>query len=443
MDKVLTSEVEHELVVTYQNIRKLIGSSQPLNEEVRENNYRLVMSYKEVEKVLSKSHGNTLKIERDIKNKEDLKFIAQHKINCLHCEAAIQVKPSGEVKLEDYLLYFTFQCPKCGKDFTAEKPNNDNDLLIYYKNLLEDIQNVGQIVTRFGKEKTYKEGEVRNLKKLYAALRQKVNKTNDLNINVSVSTQNLNDVLLQSIDNMTVIRKELDKGVNIFGLKPNKTEGPMKKQLVLEKELQQLLDSTKVSGDKFKAVGYFVTRKKNKFLKKIEKAHNKLNKCIQKRDDQDLLDEADNHLLWNELIQSVCPTCQTKWVILPHAEMRCVNDLVHFFYYCKHCKAAYASSMPNNYPDEEKHYKTVLKTLVVVPEIDAENRQLFQMTKEEMRFVKKGYRNVKRFNWLNRRIEKGVRRSKEIHNQWVLAMVKKLRIIDQKMGAGENFFGIL
>jgi hypothetical protein len=57
---------------------------------------------------------------------------------CPECKSKMNLRPVGEIILDDGLPYFQFYCWDCFLNFEAKKPNNTDALIVYYRNIIED-----------------------------------------------------------------------------------------------------------------------------------------------------------------------------------------------------------------------------------------------------------------------------------------------------------------
>src|ERR1039458_5428502 len=95
---------------------------------------------------------------------------------CPECKSKMNLRPVGEINLDDGLPYFQFYCWECYLNFEAKKPNTTEALIVYYRNIIEDKE----VAINKGMEKEYHDS-VTHIKSLLNRLesvsaKKKVNK---------------------------------------------------------------------------------------------------------------------------------------------------------------------------------------------------------------------------------------------------------------------------
>ena len=308
--KPIFTESEKELLEIYGVIRELMKSSQPYNEEARKYNAFLSSEYKKVENIIHNHGQNAAKWAEIDMRPEKAKWQTYYNLTCPFCETKFKQRPASEIKLDDYLTYFLFHCEKCNKDFEGNKPNNDNDLLLWLRNLLEDLERGDKKMIKHGKTIIYNEGEIRNFRKIYSDLKPKVQHLNQANIEVKEAGDGLEDVFETSATNIKIIKDHLLLGINIFGLIPKKKGAKEDGILHDENELRDLFEFILNSFEKFVSDDTTNSGKYDKIITELTLLEIELGRNIGYREDYDSANEKMMFDHWNTASPSACPTCK-------------------------------------------------------------------------------------------------------------------------------------
>jgi rubredoxin len=398
-----------------------------MNEDAQKANKFMLNESVEIEKLLNKMAKDSLGYDNTHKEKGEAKFMLYYSLVCPHCKAKVQLKPLGEIKQEDYLLYFRFQCNKCKKEFSPEKPNNDGDLLVWYKNLLEDINDPKKAIIRNGSPKIFKDSEVRNFKKLFNDLKEDVNRKNGLDINVDVAGNAFIEHLHTSNHWYETARQDLSDGLNVFGLQPKSYFKDSTNVLDAEKELYDLLHSLKISSQNNKNNNDLEDDELNDTMEYLRTTEENLNSNIKNR--ENYLNELEEYrnTVWNEVHTTNCVKCNKQIISKPIGEMRALNGRVHFFFLCDVCTQRFAEKLPNSIPDMVTHTEELLKTSFNNPITSAISRKQFGVSKSDVSIMRQHLEQMKKESAELKKNELVINESFANHDKWVRESIETLK----------------
>jgi len=437
--KAIYTESEKELLDIYGAIRELINSSQPYNEDARKYCSFLSSEYKKIENIILK-HGQTAaKYAEAEARPEKAKWQTYYNLICPFCDTKIKQRPQGDIKMEDFLTYFLFHCDKCNKNFEGNKPNNDNDLLLWFRNLLEDLDSGDKKIVKHGKVVTYNDGEVKNFRKMFAELKPKVQNLNQATINVKEAGDGLEDVFETSATNIKLIKEHLAIGINIFGLIPKKKKPEDVGVLHDEKELYELFEYVLDWIEKSESGRTGDEGKYENFLKELSLIETTLDRNIGYREDYESAKEKMLFDHWNMVSPSACPKCKKVQESKPIGEMKNSDDNIHFFYYCKDCKVGYAGPMPNNTHDMV-HFFQLFQTRTFSTSADRKkNKTLLKLSNFDIFMLKMNVRRLKKEDKRNMKKEEITNKSIAAHHIFVLKYLTKMQEIKECINKGKEF----
>ncbi len=416
-----------EMIVSYHFIIELLHSSEPLNEVVKVSNEFVLKELEGMKKEVEITLSDAKKRQKKDWEAQEAKHKLYYNVVCPHCGTKAQLKPEQEVKQPDYLMYFLFQCRKCKKDFMPDKPNNDGDLMVWYKNLIEDIENPYKVIIRNGQIKEYKDSEVKNFKRLQADLVKKVNHSNHLHMEVQDATVALMNMIQDANKWCVIVIKELKDGTNIYGLIPKKFSFDFGNVIETEQVLIGLIETVKKRIQNPAEMPLKDGTSAETMEEEIQKIQELLQERMGNREKFLLREEEIMKLNWNEDIACQCMKCKTEFTSKPCGEGSNEEGFLFFMFECPECKDRFADQIPNNPVDHKNFHQHILETKFGTEELAQKNYEIMGTTPER---VLEGREQLKvlqqKANDFNK-FKEEVTESIAIHDRWLAEKIEFLK----------------
>src|SRR5580700_229123 len=137
MKELIFADEEKEFFDYYKRLKELLKNTVPWNREADRFQKDQIDLLGKVRDHLHRFAKDAYEHRTEKATKEHTKWNTYHNVICPDCKTNLQLKPIGEIILDDELMYFQFYCKKCSLNFESLRPNNDDDLIRWGENQIE------------------------------------------------------------------------------------------------------------------------------------------------------------------------------------------------------------------------------------------------------------------------------------------------------------------
>jgi len=441
MKELIYAEEEKEFLDYYKRLKELLKDTVPWNGEAdrfQKDQINLLGQFRDH---IHRFAKDAYELRNRKSTLEHSKWNTYHNVNCPECKSKLQLKPIGEIKLDDDLMYFQFYCKKCSMNFESDKPNNDDDLVTWYENKLKALNTVGPEGIKVYQFMKMKEGDFKELIRKGEYFKEKVNEGHLASQAQEKSYQavmNNTTICLEKIKKMVDVHQE---GVNVFGIRPKlRSELPYKYSKD-EKELMGLLDYLK-DLETHQQLNCIIDNEPLKLIfNRLEPIEEELKSYVNEIKISLQSEEVNLNFKWNNKQDISCTICKKTFKLIPLGEMKAPMNHIHFSYYCPDCNVLFVDQMPNNERDKIKFYENSINNHLTTKEDKEKALQLHGTTEEAIEMVKTQLLQLKENHEREMEYDKSMEEFKEEHKETVKKHVGELIVLKHQLMTGSSVVG--